>query len=46
MALSTFPPSARLKLELMFHGIRYSAALGKAAEHAFPDVLPSKGPKS
>ena len=30
MTLSTLPPSARFKLEMMFHGIRYSAALGKA----------------
>jgi len=40
MTLSTLPPSARFKLEMMFHGIRYSAALGKAAEHAFPNYYP------
>ena len=34
------PPSARFKLELMFHGIRYSEALGQAAEHAFPNFYP------
>ncbi|MCU0841598.1 MAG: radical SAM protein [Thiobacillaceae bacterium] len=34
------PPSARLKLDLMFHGIHYTEALGQAAGHAFPNYYP------
>lgn len=38
--MKTLPDSARLKLDLMFDGIRYSDALGRAAEHAFPNFYP------
>lgn len=38
--LSPLPPSAQLKLELLFSGLRYSDALGQAAEHAFPNFYP------
>ena len=38
--MNSLPPSARLKLDLMFDGIRYSEALGRAAEHAFPNFYP------
>ena len=34
------PPAAQLKLELLFHGVRYSDALGAAAAHAFPNFFP------
>ena len=34
------PPAAKLKIELMFDGVRYSDALGKAVEHAFPNFFP------
>lgn len=34
------PPSLRTKLALLFEGIRYSPALGAAAEHAFPNFYP------
>jgi len=37
-----FDSSARLKTEVMFHGIRYSDALGKAAQHAYPNFYPYK----
>ncbi len=40
MPLSALPPQAKLKLDLMFHGIRYSNALGEAAKHAFPNFYP------
>ena len=32
--------SARLKTDVMFHGIRYSDALGRAAEHSYPNYYP------
>lgn len=38
--MKTLPGSARLKLDLMFDGIRYSEALGRAAEQAFPNFYP------
>jgi hypothetical protein len=38
--MKSLPPSARLKLELMFEGVRYSDALGEAASHAFPNFYP------
>jgi hypothetical protein len=38
--LSELNPSSRLKLDLMFEGIRYSEALGHAAEHSFPNFYP------
>ena len=34
------PPSAQLKVDLMFEGLRYTQALGKAAEHAYPNFYP------
>ncbi len=34
------PESARLKLDLMFEGIRYSDALGAAAAYAWPNYYP------
>lgn len=40
MSAATLPPPAQFKLDLMFEGIRYSDALGKAAEHAFPNYYP------
>jgi len=40
MINDSLPPSARLKLDLMFQGIRYSDALGAAAGHAFPNFYP------
>jgi len=39
-AHTQLPPSARLKLDLMFHGIHYTEALGRAASHAFPNYYP------
>lgn len=32
--------SSRLKIDLMFEGVRYSEALGAAAAHAFPNFYP------
>lgn len=40
MIPSTLPAAARLKVELMFDGVRYSEALGAAAAHAFPNFYP------
>ena len=40
MSVSVLNPSAQFKLDLMFEGIRYSDALGKAAEHAYPNYYP------
>jgi hypothetical protein len=40
MTLDSLPPSARLKLDLLFDGLRYSDVLGRAAEHAFPNYYP------
>jgi hypothetical protein len=34
------PASAKLKLDLMFEGIRYTEALGHAAEHSYPNDFP------
>jgi hypothetical protein len=34
------PPAARLKLDLMFEGVRYTDALGRAAEHSFLNYSP------
>jgi len=34
------PQAARLKIDLMFEGVRYSPSLGAAAEHAFPNYYP------
>ena len=36
----TLGQNARLKLDLLFEGVRYSEALGAAAEHAFPNFYP------
>ena len=33
-------PSPRLKTELMFEGLRYTEALGKAARHSLPNYYP------
>lgn len=40
MGLTQLPPSVQLKIDLMFEGVRYSEALGRAAEHAFPNFYP------
>jgi hypothetical protein len=40
MEESRLPESARLKVDLMFEGVRYSSALGAAAEHAWPNFYP------
>ena len=40
MTMTKLPSSARLKLDLMFHGIHYTEALGRAADHAFPNYFP------
>ncbi len=40
MTLTKLPSSVQLKLDLMFHGIHYTEALGQAAEHAFPNYYP------
>jgi hypothetical protein len=37
---STLPHSAALKLDLMFEGVRYSEALGRAGAHSFPNFAP------
>ena len=38
--MQSLTKSARLKLDLMFDGVRYSEALGRAAAHAFPNFYP------
>ena len=38
--MKNLPPSAALKLDLLFEGVRYSRALGQAAEHALPNFYP------
>jgi hypothetical protein len=40
MQESKLPENAELKLDLMFEGIRYTDALGQAAEGAFPNFYP------
>lgn len=40
MPEQSLPASAKLKLDLLFEGVRYSEALGEAAEHAFPNFYP------
>lgn len=40
MPASHLPESAKLKLDLLFEGVRYSDALGRAAQHAFPNYYP------
>ena len=40
MAIEELPASAQLKLDLMFEGLRYSEALGRAAEHSYPNFYP------
>jgi len=42
MVRPTLPPAADLKLDLMFDGIRYTDALGRAAEHSFPNYFPHR----
>ncbi len=40
MTLNALPAAVRLKLDLMFEGIRYSEALGAAAAEAYPNFVP------
>jgi hypothetical protein len=40
MSANELPASAKLKLDLMFEGVRYSEALSHAAEHSFPNYFP------
>jgi hypothetical protein len=40
MTMLSLPDSAALKLDLMFEGIRYSDALGRAAVHSMPNFYP------
>ncbi len=40
MIPESLPPAAQLKLDLMLEGIRYSEALGQAAQHALPNYVP------
>ncbi|MGR8930378.1 MAG: radical SAM protein [Gammaproteobacteria bacterium] len=40
MSNGKLPDNAALKLDLMFQGIRYSTALGEAADGAFPNFYP------
>lgn len=40
MTIAKLPPSAQLKLDLMFEGLRYTQALGDAAKHAYPNFYP------
>ncbi len=40
MILKALTASAEFKLDLMFEGIRYSEALGRAAGHSFPNYYP------
>jgi len=37
-----FDTSAQLKTDVMFHGIHYSEALGRAAAHSYPNFYPYK----
>ena len=46
MTLKKLPNEARLKLDLMFDGIRYSPALGEAAKKAFPNFYPYRFQKN
>jgi hypothetical protein len=40
MSQNMLPQAARQKLDLLFEGIRFTEALGKAAEHSFPNYYP------
>jgi len=40
MICDKLPPSAKLKVDLMFDGFRYSGALEAANSHAFPNFYP------
>lgn len=40
MTIEKLPPSAQLKVDLMFEGLRYTRALGDAASHAYPNFYP------
>ncbi|MGH0033640.1 MAG: radical SAM protein [Myxococcota bacterium] len=42
MSSNLLPPSAELKLDLLFEGVRYSEALGRAGAHSFPNFAPHK----
>jgi hypothetical protein len=38
--ITSLPPAAALKLELMFNGMHYSPALEQAAAHSYPNFYP------
>lgn len=38
--MESLGPESALKLDLLFEGIRYTPALGEAAQHAFPNFYP------
>jgi len=40
MSCIILPPPVELKLDLLFEGLRYTEALGRAAEHSFPNFFP------
>lgn len=40
MTAAVLPQAAQFKLDLLFEGIRYSDALGRATEHSFPNYYP------
>jgi hypothetical protein len=40
MMSSSFSDPVRLKVEVMFEGVRYSDALGRAAQHSYPNFYP------
>lgn len=40
MTVSDLPSSVKIKVELMFEGIRYSEALGRSVSHSFPNYYP------
>src|SRR5689334_7775158 len=42
MTAAILPPSVELKVDLMFDGVRYTDALRRAAEHAFPNYFPHR----
>jgi hypothetical protein len=42
MTFEQLPSSVELKVDLMFRGLRYTDALGRAAERAFPNFFPHR----
>ena len=40
MSSTVLPELVELKVDLLFEGLRYSDALGRAAEHSFPNFVP------